>query len=120
MRALGLCAVLALALVAPARADEPKKDDAKKDEPKKELKTYDIPYRLIKTQHILVRAKINGKGPYNFIMDTGAPALYVSTALAKKLGVEADKKGWGTFDKVVVEGGLPLAKVKGKIEDPPQ
>ena len=26
-------------------------------------------------QHVLVRAKINGKGPFNFILDTGAPAL---------------------------------------------
>ena len=42
-----------------------------------------VPYRLSKTQHVLVRAKINGKGPYNFIVDTGAPALFVSTGVAK-------------------------------------
>ena len=46
-------------------------------------------------KHILVRAKINGKGPFNFILDTGAPALFVSTKVCDKIGVKSDKKGWG-------------------------
>jgi hypothetical protein len=65
-----------------------------------------------------VRAKINGKGPYNFIIDTGAPALFVSTALCKKLGVEPDNKGWGTFDQFEIEGGVSIPKARGRIEDP--
>jgi hypothetical protein len=109
MRAFWLCAGLALALGAPLRANEPKKAD---------LKTYQVPYRLTKTQHILVRAKINGKGPFNFILDTGAPTLFVATKAAKKAGVEPDKKGWGTFDKFEIEGGVPIPKAKGRIEDP--
>src|SRR5262245_7631287 len=70
-------------LAAPARAD-----DAKKAEPGL---TFKVPFTQTETKHVLIRAKINGKGPYNFIMDTGAPALFVSTAVAKKLGVEAGK-----------------------------
>jgi hypothetical protein len=105
MRALWLCAGLVLTLPVPLRADEP-------------AKTYQVPYRLTKTQHILVRAKINGKGPFNFILDTGAPALFVATKAAKKASVEADKKGWGTFDKFEIEGGVPIPKAKGRIEDP--
>ena len=54
----------------------------------------------------MVRAKINGKGPFNFILDTGAPALFVATEVAKKAGVEPDKKGWGTFDSFEIEGGV--------------
>jgi hypothetical protein len=108
MRALWLCAV-SFALVAPLRADEPRKAD---------LKTYEVPYQLTKTQHIMVRAKINGKGPFNFILDTGAPALFVATKAAKKAGVEAGKDGWGAFDKFEIEGGVPVAKAKGRIEDP--
>ncbi len=88
------------------------------DEPKKEGKTYQIPYRLTNTKHVLVRAKINGKGPYNFIVDTGAPALFVSTQLCKKLGIEADNKGWGTFDRFEIEGGLVIEKARGRVEDP--
>jgi hypothetical protein len=109
MRAHWLCAGLALALAAPLRADEPKKAD---------LKTYEVPYRLTKTQHILVRAKLNGKGPFNFILDTGAPALFVATKAAKKAGVDPDENGWGAFDKFEIEGGVPVPKAKGRVEDP--
>src|SRR5437773_3917927 len=101
---------LAVLCLAPLlRADEPKKAEAK---------PHRVPYRLTETKHVMVRAKINGKGPYNFIIDTGAPALFVSTALCKKLGVEPDNKGWGTFDRFDLEGGVALAKVKGRVETP--
>jgi len=91
------------------RADDAKKLDAK---------SYNVPYRLTTFSHVLVRAKINGKGPFNFIVDTGAPALIVSTAAAKKAGLEPGKNGWTTFDRVEIEGGVVAEKVKGIIEDP--
>jgi hypothetical protein len=85
------------------------------DEP---AKSYRVPYQLTDTRHVLVRAKINGKGPFNFIVDTGAPALYVGTEAAKKLDLKPDEKGWGTFDRFEIEGGIKLEKVTGRIEDP--
>src|SRR5437764_4354024 len=89
------------------------------DEDKKpEATTYNVPYRLTATQHVLVRAKINGKGPFNFILDTGAPALFVSTAVGKKLGLSADKSGWATLDRFALEGGAVATKAKVRIEDP--
>ncbi len=109
MRALWLCAGLLLALAPPARADKPRKAD---------LKTYQVPYRLTATQHILIRAKINGKGPFNFILDTGAPAVFLATKAARKAGVEPDRSGWGAFDKFEIEGGVPVAKLRGRIDDP--
>ena len=110
MRILCSGAALALLLLAPpARADE---------RPKAEAKTYQVPYRLTLVKHVLVRAKINGKGPYNFILDTGAPAMFVSKAVAKKLGVKPDKDGWGTFDRFEIEGGVVVPKAKGVIDDP--
>lgn len=111
MKALWFIPLVAiLGLGPPLRADEPKKVEAKE--------TYQIPYRLTDTKHILVRAKINGKGPYNFIVDTGAPALFVGTELCKKLGIEPDRKGWGTFDRFEIEGGAVIPKARGRIEDP--
>src|SRR5271169_3535874 len=105
-----LLLLLALGLLAPPlRADEPKKA---------EVEQFQVPYRLTIPKHIMVRAKINGKGPFNFILDTGAPALFVSTAVCKKLGIEPDKTGWGTFDKFEIEGGVVIPKAKGRIEDP--
>src|SRR5438105_704572 len=84
-------------LAPPAWADEGKKADGK---------THQVPYRLTNFNHVMVRAKINGKGPFNFIVDTGAPALFVATKAAGSVGVEADSKGWGTFDKFEIEGGV--------------
>lgn len=81
-------------------------------------KTWQVPYRLTIPKHVMIRAKINGKGPYNFILDTGAPALFVATKVAKDLGVPPDKNGWGSFDTFEIEGGVVFKKAKGRIEDP--
>jgi hypothetical protein len=110
MRVLLWCLVPGLlGLAPPLRADEAKKLGAKR---------FEVPYRLTIPKHILVRAKINGKGPFNFILDTGAPALFVSTKACARLGVKRDKSGWGTFDRFEIEGGVVLEKARGRIEDP--
>jgi serine protease DegQ len=88
------------------------------DEPKPDAQTFEIPYRLTVPKHIMVRAKINGKGPFNFILDTGAPALFVSTKIGDKLGVKADKTGWSGFDRFEIEGGLVVKNARGRIETP--
>jgi len=104
-----IVSLVTLTIAPPLRADEGKQTDSK---------VHHVPYRLTNTNHVLVRAKINGKGPYNFILDTGAPALFVSTTICRELGVNADKQGWGTFDRFEVEGGVALTKAKGRVEDP--
>jgi hypothetical protein len=105
-----LLPLLVLGLLAPPlRADE-----ARKAEPER----IEIPYRLTAVKHILVRAKINNKGPFNFILDTGAPALFVATSVCDKLGIKEDRKGWGTFERFEIEGGLVLTKAQGRIETP--
>jgi len=104
-----LMALFLTCLILPASAQAP---------PPKPAPGFPVPFRLTETKHVLVRAKINGKGPFNFIMDTGAPALFVGTAVCKQLGVTADNDGWGTFDRFEVEGGLVIARAQGKIEDP--
>src|SRR5207253_375864 len=55
---------------------------------------------------------------FRSILDTGAPALFVATATCKKLGIERDANGWGTFDRFEIEGGVVLTKVQGRVEDP--
>lgn len=102
-----LAALAVLSLTAQTRAENPPK-------------SFEVPYRMTKAKHIYVRAKINGKGPFNFIVDTGAPALFVAVPVARKLGVKADNKDWGVFDRFEIEGGVVLTKIKGRIETPPQ
>ncbi|MDE2508579.1 MAG: PDZ domain-containing protein [Planctomycetota bacterium] len=81
--------------------------------------SYEVPYRLTETNHFLVRLRINGKGPFNFLVDTGAPALFVSTETAKKIGVEPAKEDfWTPIDHLEFEGGPQLDHVKARVEDP--
>lgn len=88
------------------------------EEKKAEKPAVQVPYRLTDTQHVLVRVKINGKGPFNFILDTGAPALFVATATAEKAGIKTDKNGWGTAERFELEGGLVIPNAQGRIETP--
>src|SRR5262249_457786 len=55
----------------------------KGDNAKPEVKTVTVPFELLKTQHMVVEAKINGKGPYRLIFDTGAPVNLLNNKVAK-------------------------------------
>jgi hypothetical protein len=101
---VALSGVLLAGPARPVRADEPK--------------SFQIPYRLTNTMHVMVRAKINGKGPYNFIVDTGAPMLVLATSVGKKLGLTPDKAGWAVLDRFEIEGGAVRPKMKCRVETP--
>lgn len=82
--------------------------------------SYRIPYRLSESKHIIVRAKVNGAGPFNFIMDTGAPTLFLSKDAAQKAGIQPDNTGWATFKRMEIEGGAVLEKSHALIQEPAQ
>jgi hypothetical protein len=63
-------------LAAPARADD-------KIDPKPVV----VPFELLKTQHMTIQVKINGKGPYRLIFDTGAPVTLINNKVAKEAEV---------------------------------
>jgi clan AA aspartic protease (TIGR02281 family) len=47
-----------------------------------------VPFRLSKAiPLIIVQAVVNGKGPFNFVVDTGASMTVISPAVAKRAGV---------------------------------
>jgi serine protease Do len=78
-----------------------------------------VPYRLTDTNHFLVRARINGKGPFNFLVDSGAPALFISTETAKKIGLKpAPDDFWTPVDRLDLEGGSRLTGLKARVDDP--
>ncbi|MGE3822117.1 MAG: PDZ domain-containing protein [Isosphaeraceae bacterium] len=105
-RALALGLLLIATPAAIAKADEPGA-------------SYQVPYKLTDTNHFLVRVRINGKGPFNFLVDTGAPALYVSTDTARKIGLTpAQDDFWTPVDRLDFEGGASLRDVKARVEDP--
>jgi hypothetical protein len=49
-----------------------------------EAKSFSVPFELLKTQHMAVQVKVNGKGPYRLIFDTGAPDSLVSNRIARE------------------------------------
>jgi hypothetical protein len=75
-------------------------------------KTVRVPFDLLATKHIVVKVKINGKGPYRMIFDTGAPVSTVNTRTAQAAGLISKKSGWGGFD---LFGSLDQVKIK-KLE----
>src|SRR5262245_7004393 len=83
---------LILLLLAPAvtSADAPEK-----------AKPITVPFELLKTQHMVVNIKVNGKGPYRVIFDTGAPITLLNNKISKE--AELSPKG----------GGLPLFGMRG-------
>jgi membrane-associated protease RseP (regulator of RpoE activity) len=43
-----------------------------------------VPFELLKSGHMTVEVKVNGKGPYTLIFDTGAPTSLLSTRIGKE------------------------------------
>ena len=46
-----------------------------------------IPFELLKSRHMAINVKINDKGPYRVIFDTGAPTNLVNNKIAKESGI---------------------------------
>ena len=49
-----------------------------------------VPFELLKSGHMAVMIKVNGKGPYRVIFDTGAPINLLNNKLAKETGLLKD------------------------------
>jgi hypothetical protein len=80
---------------------------------------FQVPYRLTETNHFLVRVRINGKGPFHFLVDSGAPALYIATESAAKINLKPAKgEFWTPVDRLELEGGVELRSLKARVEDP--
>ncbi|HQR07935.1 MAG TPA: aspartyl protease family protein [Gemmatales bacterium] len=65
-----------------------------------------VPFEIIGSKHMAVQIKINGKGPYRVIFDTGAPISLVSNKVATETGL-IKKQAAGGFMGM---GGMVKAK----------
>jgi hypothetical protein len=50
-------------------------------------KTIKVPFDLLSTRHMVVQVKVNGKGPYPVIFDTGAPVTLLSSKIGREAGL---------------------------------
>ncbi len=81
--------------------------------------SFEVPYFLTQTNHFVVRALINGQGPFHLVVDTGAPGLFLSTEAAKKAGVKPPEKTYySVMEEIRLEGGPRLENLKIRVEDP--
>jgi serine protease Do len=109
---------LVLALAALALAPDP---DAKNARDPDVGRSFRVPYRLTATNHFLVRIRVNGKGPFNFLIDTGAPAVFIATDAARKAGLKSSAaQFWTPVDRLDIEGGATLRGLQARVEDPYQ
>lgn len=46
-----------------------------------------VPFDLLLTKHMVIQVKINGKGPYRVIFDTGAPVSLINSKTAREVGL---------------------------------
>src|SRR6516162_7217531 len=80
-----LAGLVALAPV--SRAAPPEGAAPEKNQPKLDDKPIVVPFELLKSRHMAIQVKINGKGPYRVIFDTGAPVTLLNNKVAKDSGV---------------------------------
>src|SRR5260370_18343 len=56
-----------------------------------------VPFELLVTKHMVIQVKINGKGPYRVIFDTGAPVSLINTKTAKATGLLTKNRAQTSF-----------------------
>jgi hypothetical protein len=118
--------VLAALLSIPAlAADIPKA----KLEKKLDGKPLVVPFELLTSRHMAVQVKLNGKGPYRLVFDTGAPMNLINNKIAKDSGVldpKAKKAAFGLFGamgsheiKTLEIGEVKIDKIPTVVMDHP-
>jgi hypothetical protein len=75
MHRFAAVAGLLLLIGTPVRAETP------------QVRPVSVPFELLKTKHMVVHIKVNGKGPYRVIFDTGAPVMLLNNKIARDSGV---------------------------------
>ena len=101
LAALGAFVVTRAAPAAPPEKDPP----AKADKLKPDEKPIVVPFELLKSRHMAIQVKINDKGPYRVIFDTGAPTNLINNKTAKDAGV--------TDKNAKAPAGLPFGAAMG-------
>ena len=98
-----LTTILFLSLISSqVQAEDTKKPSAKND-------TVVVPFTLVSTGHFIVKVKLNDKGPYSLIFDTGAPTMLISNRIGKASGLLDKKSSISLFSPL---GAMAPIKIK--------
>jgi membrane-associated protease RseP (regulator of RpoE activity) len=119
---------LTLFFVALPLAAQTKDAPKGKDEKKEEAKPVVVPFETLPSGHMTVMVKLNGKGPYKLIFDTGAPTLLLNNRIAKEADLLKNAKKplfapFGAMGEVTVPtlevGDVKAEKVPAMVMDHP-
>ena len=119
---------LTLFLVALPLAAQTKDAPKGKDEKKEEAKPVVVPFETLPSGHMTVMVKLNGKGPYKLIFDTGAPTLLLNNRIAKEADLLKNAKKplfapFGAMGEVTIPtlevGDVKAEKVPAMVMDHP-
>jgi hypothetical protein len=88
-------------------------------DPKAAPKPVTVPFELLKSGHMAVQVKVNGKGPYLLIFDTGAPISLLTSRVGKEAKLVSGKNsgffpGFGTVGEAKIK---TLQVGDQKVED---
>ncbi len=100
-----LAILLGLATLPAVAQDKP----TPKDEPKKPEAPIVVPIELLPSRHFVVQVMLDGKGPYRFILDTGAPLTIINSKTAKEAGLTKKAGGGGLMG--MLGGGMNQVEV---------
>lgn len=88
-----------------------------------------VPFELLKSKHMAIRIKVNGKGPYRVIFDTGAPITLLNNKIARASGVVSKNASmplfnlWGSMGPATIKtlevGDLKAKNVAAVVMDHP-
>lgn len=70
-----------------------------------------VPYRLLDDGHIVVEARVNDEGPFNFALDTGSSITTVFDGLRNELALESIPGKSAIVQGVVASGRFPLYRI---------
>jgi membrane-associated protease RseP (regulator of RpoE activity) len=90
IRALAFCVALAASPTLVRAADKGAPAPAPAPAPPAEKKAAAlVPFEMLASNHMVVEAKVNGKGPFRLVFDLGAPITLLSNKAAEAAGVVA-------------------------------
>lgn len=107
-RAYLLAVLAAFGATLPAFAD---------DKPKADEKPLVVPIELLPSRHFVVKVMFGEKGPYRFILDTGAPLTIMNTKTAKEIGLTKKSGGNSGLLGMLMNGVNQVQAPKVQIGD---
>jgi Aspartyl protease/PDZ domain len=74
--------------------------------------SFTLPFDLVDNR-VFIEARLNGRAPFHFLLDTGAGGVTVSTDVAKELDLHVDDagEGQGVGEKTVRAGAAQIARL---------